>query len=69
MGKDNLSDWKMGKTLLYLKKKSVRGNGNDGYFFQETGSADVTNKQGCRGVDAVLKASTETKKIQWNWEE
>lgn len=39
-------------------------NGNDGYFFQETGSADVTKKQGCRGVDAVLKARTETKKIQ-----
>lgn len=38
--------------------------GNDGYFFQEIGAADVTETQGWRGEDAALKVRTETKKIQ-----
>lgn len=57
----------MDKTLLCLEKKGKRkhlSNGNDQYIFQETGSADVTEKQGWRGVDAALKARTEIKKIQ-----
>lgn len=61
----------MGKTTVFLKKSKRKHlpNGNDGYFFQETGSADVTEKHGWRGEDAALKARTETKKIQWHWEE
>lgn len=50
---------------MFLKKSKRRhlSNGNDQYIFQETGSADVTEKQGWGGEDAGLKARTETKKI------
>lgn len=33
-------------------------------FFQEMGSADITEKKGWRGEDAALKARAETKKMQ-----
>lgn len=56
----------MANTTVFLKKSKRKhfSNGNDGYFFQETGPPDVTDEQGWRGEDAALKARTETMKIQ-----